>query len=179
MRISDWSSDVCSSDLVVPDIVEHIELIVAQCRVFDDESFEELAESAKIILDLKAEINVSEMELRIIERHQLISAVGEQTDPIFCPFQGHHTSIHSGMSRPDGKHVHVTGMFNPRKNEPVLPEGKAGKNRRPWPCATSMDFSCQKWADPSNHINHVVLPGPRYRGFRDVSIVPLCHRLSR
>src|SRR3546814_5088701 len=87
MRISDWSSDVCSSDLVVPDIVEHIELIVAQCRVFDDESFEELAESAKIILDLQAEINVFEMELRIIERHQLISAVGEKTDPILCPFQ--------------------------------------------------------------------------------------------
>src|SRR3546814_1840250 len=93
MRISDWSSDVCSSDL-------HIELIVAQCRVFDDESFEELAESAKIILDLQAEINVFEMELRIIERHQLISAVGEKTDPILCPFQVHQTSLHFGMSSP-------------------------------------------------------------------------------
>src|SRR3546814_221354 len=115
MRISDWSSDVCSSDL-------HIELIVAQCRVFDDESFEELAESAKIILDLQAEINVFEMELRIIERHQLISAVGEKTDPILCPFQVHQTSLHFGMSSPDGMPVHVTGMFNPRKNEPGLPE---------------------------------------------------------
>src|SRR3546814_5083011 len=117
MRISDWSSDVCSSDLVVPDIVEHIELIVAQCRVFDDESFEELAESAKIILDLQAEINVFEMELRIIERHQLISPVGETTDPIFCLFQVHQTSLHFGMTSPDGMPVHVPGMFKPRKTE--------------------------------------------------------------
>src|SRR3546814_17392970 len=115
MRISDWSSDVCSSDLVVPDIVEHIELIVAQCRVFDDESFEELAESAKIILDLQAEINVFEMELRIIERHKIISAVGEKTDPILFQFQVHKSSLHLAISSPNGYPTHFTGMLHPRK----------------------------------------------------------------
>src|SRR3546814_18451967 len=94
MRIRDWSSDVCSSDL------------------------------AKIILDLQAEINVFEMELRIIERHQLISAVGEKTDPILCPFQVHQTSLHFGMSSPDGMPVHVTGMFTPRKRSEERRVGK-------------------------------------------------------
>src|SRR3546814_16950421 len=122
MRISDWSSDVCSSDL-------HIELIVAQCRVFDDESFEELAESAKLILDLQAEINVFEMELRIIERHQLISAFGAKTDPLFCPFQVHQHYLTLGMSIPDGMPVHFTVMFHPLKNDTGPPTRYTGKQK--------------------------------------------------
>src|SRR3546814_14649672 len=86
MRISDLSSDVCSSDLaaglgdlalgidaqkiagmlgfpcplegakpIVDDIVEDVELVVARCRILDDEAFEEGAQRRQVAVDPEVE----------------------------------------------------------------------------------------------------------------------------
>src|SRR3546814_18416335 len=98
MRISDWSSDVCSSDLpgplerterVVADIIEHIELVIALGGIGNDEPLEEFPQSGKVAVDAKIEIHVIELEIRIVERHELIGAVGKQADTVLRPLQVH------------------------------------------------------------------------------------------
>src|SRR3546814_3659841 len=90
MRISDWSSDVCSSDLA--DIVEDVELVVARCRILDDEAFEEGAQRRQVAVDPEVEIDVLELELRGVKRHQLVGSVGEKPDPILRPLLVHRVS---------------------------------------------------------------------------------------
>src|SRR3546814_16327376 len=70
---------------IVADIVEDVELVVARCRILDDEAFEEGAQRRQVAVDPEVEIDVLELELRGVKRHQLVGSVGEQPAPIFRP----------------------------------------------------------------------------------------------
>src|SRR3546814_10749624 len=113
MRISDLSSDVCSSDLaaglgdlalgidaqkiagmlgfpcplerakpIVADIVEDVELVVARCRILDDEAYEEGAQRRQVAVDPEVEIDV--LELRSEEHTSELQSLMRLSYDVFC-----------------------------------------------------------------------------------------------
>src|SRR5690606_29508294 len=92
-RVDGFPGPLEGAQAIVANVVEDLEDILGLGDVLVVEAAEKAAQGGQVILDMDFEIDVLELELLGIQRHQLVGVAGKQTNPVLGPFKVHGSAL--------------------------------------------------------------------------------------